>query len=255
MPASLEGGKTAINNFAAGNDAVYAYAEVGKPLGEFYTYLPTYTEQGQPIVDKNGQPVLTTEVKDTGKNFNNDWTGGVTTALTYKGFTLSAALDIRKGGYMFSRTKNLMEFTGNGIITTYNDRKPFIIPNSVVSDGKGSYVPNATPIYLNNNSYQAYFDKSGFGQGGEFYLIDRSYVKVRNITLAWALPKIWVHKLYLSDITMSVFCNNPFVWTASGNNYIDPETSSYGNDLSGQFGELYSNPGCRTYGFNLSVKF
>ncbi|MDD4533991.1 MAG: SusC/RagA family TonB-linked outer membrane protein [Prevotella sp.] len=255
MPASLEGGKTVINNFSAGNDAVYAYAEVGKPLGEFYTYMPTYTDQGQMIVDENGQPVLTTDVKDTGKNFNNDWTGGVTTALTYKGVTLSAALDIRKGGYMFSRTKNLMEFTGNGIITTYNDRNPFVIPNSVVSDDNGGYVTNTTPIYLNNSSYQDYFDKSGMGQGGEFYLIDRSYVKVRNITLAWNLPKAWVRKLYLIDINLSLFCNNPFVWTASDNYYIDPETSSYGNDLSGQFGELYSNPGCRTYGFNVSVKF
>jgi hypothetical protein len=148
-----------------------------------------------------------------------------------------------------------MEFTGNGIITTYNDRNPFVIPNSVVSDDNGGYVTNTTPIYLNNSSYQDYFDKSGMGQGGEFYLIDRSYVKVRNITLAWNLPKAWVHKLYLSDINLSLFCNNPFVWTASDNYYIDPETSSYGNDLSGQFGELYSNPGCRTYGFNVSVKF
>ncbi|MDD2602726.1 MAG: hypothetical protein PHX91_07260, partial [Prevotella sp.] len=96
---------------------------------------------------------------------------------------------------------------------------------------------------------------SGMAKGGEFYLIDRSYVKVRNITLAWSLPKSWVRKTYLSDIALSLFVNNPFVWTASDNLYIDPETSSYGNDIAGQFGELYSNPACRTYGFNLSVKF
>ncbi len=255
MPASLEGGKSVIQNFSAGNDAVYAYAEVGKPIGEFYTQLPTYTESGQLIVDSNGQPIIPNDVVDTGKNFNNDWTGGVTTAFTYKGVTLSAALDIRKGGYMFSRTKNLMEFTGNGLITTYNDRRPFIIPNSVVSDDNGGYVANTTPIYMNNSSYQDYFDASGMAKGGEFYLIDRSYVKVRNITLAWSLPKSWVRKTYLSDIALSLFVNNPFVWTASDNLYIDPETSSYGNDIAGQFGELYSNPACRTYGFNLSVKF
>ena len=31
--------------------------------------------------------------------------------------------------------------------------------------------------------------------------------------------------------------------------------NSYGNDLTGLFGELYSNPACRNFGFNLSVKF
>ena len=255
MPASLEGGKTVIAQFSAGNDAVYMYAEEGKPMGEIYTYLPTYTEDGQPIVDANGMPVLTTEVKDTGKNVNADWTGGVTTALTYKGVSLSAALDIRKGGYMFSRTKNLMQFTGNGDVTTYNDRNPFVIPNSVVSDGNGGYVENTTPIYMNNSSFQDWFNNYGAGEGGEFYLINRSFVKLRNITLAWQLPKAWISKIYLTDVKLSVFCNNVFTWTHKGNRYIDPETSSYGNDLRGMFGELYSNPACRTYGFNVGIKF
>jgi len=264
MPASLEGGKSVIAQFSAGDDAVYMYAEEGKPMGEIYTYMPTYTADGQPIVDENGQPVLTTDVVDTGKNVNADWTGGVTTAFSYKGITLSAALDIRKGGYMFSRTKNLMQFTGNGDITTYNGRNPFIIPNSVVQVGtetnaNGEEVPvyeaNLTPISMLNSSFQDYFNLYGAGQGGEFYLIDRSYVKLRNITLSWQLPKAWVSKIYLTDVTLSFFCNNVFTWTHKDNRYIDPETSSYGNDLRGMFGELYSNPSCRTFGFNVGVKF
>ena len=251
MPSSLEGGKTTIYSFSAGNDAVYMYAEEGKPMGEFYTYLPQYTEDGRPIVDENGQPVLSAEVQDTGKNVNADWTGGVTTALTYQGVSLSAALDIRKGGYMFSRSKNLMQFTGNGEHTTYNGRNPFIIPNSVYADG----TENITPIYLNNSSYQDWYNDYGYGYGGEAYLLDRSYVKLRNITLAWQLPKAWVSKAYLSDITLSLFCNNVFTWTAKDNTFIDPEASTIGNDLEGMFGELYANPACRTFGFNVGVKF
>jgi hypothetical protein len=46
-----------------------------------------------------------------------------------------------------------------------------------------------------------------------------------------------------------------FTWTAKDNYFIDPEVSSYGNDLEGQFGELYSNPSCRVFGCNLNVKF
>ncbi len=258
MPSSLEGGRVAIYSFSAGNDAVYMYAEEGKPMGEFYTYLPQYTEDGKLIVDQNGQPVIGTQVEDTGKNMNSDWTGGVTTALTYKGFTLSAALDIRKGGYMFSRTKNLMQFTGNGTITTYNGRRPFVIPNSVV-EVDGQYVENTTPIYQTDGSYQKYYNDYGYGNAGEAYLLDRSYVKLRNISLSWNLPRTWVSKLSLSNVALTVFCNNVFTWTASSNTFIDPETttvsqSSYG-DLATQFGELYSNPACRTFGANLSVTF
>ena len=260
MPASVEGGKTTIDYFSAGNDAVYFYAEEGKPMGEYYTYMPQYTADGKLIVGEDGLPLLTTDLIDTGKNMNPDWIGGITTALSWKGFTLSAALDIRKGGYMFSRSKNLMQFTGNGEITTYNDRRPFVIPNSVVSDGNGGYVENTTPIFLGGGDlgygdYQDYYNESGWGQGGEAYLLNKSFVKLRNITLAYQLPKALVSKLYLSDITVSLFCNNVFTWTHKSNTFIDPEGSTTGNDLGGQFGELYVNPGCRTFGFNVGVKF
>ena len=256
MPASVEGGKTTIYNFSAGNDAVYFYAEEGNPMGEFYTYMPQYTEDGKLIVGSDGQPILTTELQDTGKNMNPDWIGGVTTAFYYKGLSLSAALDVRKGGYMFSRSKNLMQFTGNGSITTYNQRRPFIIPNSVYEDG----TENTTPIMLGGSDYkvgdyQAYYNDYGWGQGGEAYLVNKSYVKLRNITLAYQLPKSIVNQLYLSDVTLSLFCNNVFTWTHKSNTFIDPESSTRGNDLEGQFGELYVNPSCRTFGFNVGLKF
>lgn len=263
LPEGLDGGKTSIYSFSSGNDAVYMYAEVGKPLGEFYTYLPKYVTDtkspdfGKPIVDSAGQPVLGDEVEDTGFNMNNKWTGGITTSFTYKGITLSAALDIRYGGKMFSRTKNLMQFTGNGKVTEYNERRPFIIPNSVVANGDGTYSPNTTPIYLSNGSYQEYFNTYGWGHGGLSYLINRSYAKLRNISLSWNVPSKWVRSLFLSELQLTAYCNNVFTWTAKDNIYVDPESTTVAGfgDLAYGFGELYSNPSNRTFGFNLKVKF
>ena len=261
LPEELEGGKSVIQRFSAGNDAVYVYAEVGKPMGQFYTYLPKYTDDGKLIVDVNGQPILGTEVEDTGKSMQNDWTGGINTSLSFFGVTLSATLDARLGGYMFSRTKNLMQFTGNGVVTTYNGRNPFIIPNSVVEvegeDGKVSYEPNTTPIYMENSSYQNYFNNYGAAQGGEFYLLDRSFAKLRNISLTWELPKKWLNRISFESIALTAYVNNVYTFTANSNLYIDPETTSYAanGDLAAQFGELYSNPTSRTYGLNVNIKF
>lgn len=257
LPESLEGGRVSIYGFAAGSDDVELYAVEGQPMGQFYTYLPQYTEDGKMIVDGNGFPILGTTLEDTGKNMNNDWTGGITTGLTFKDFTLSAALDIRKGGYMFSRTKNLMQFTGNGVVTTYNNRRPFVIPNSVVANEDGSYSPNTTPIYQYDGSYQTYFNDYGYGSGGEAYLMDRSFVKLRNISLTWNLPKKWVRAMQLNALSLTAFCNNVFMWTASDNRYADPEstTISSADDLASQFGELYNNPSCRVFGCNLNITF
>ena len=260
MPESLEDGKVSIYSFSAGNDAVYMYAEKGKRLGSYYTYLPKYVTDkespyyGSPIVDEHGQPVLGKDVEFTGKDMNHKWTGGVTTSLSAYGVTLSASLDVRYGGYMFSRTKNLMQFTGNSVVTTYNDRKPFIIPGSVVETADG-YAPNTTPIMMTDGSYQTYFNDYGWGAGGEAYLVDRTFVKLRNISLTWSLPKKWMKAIRFTDIALSLFVNNAFTWTAADNYFVDPESTTTGTDLAGSFGELYTNPSCRIYGFNVNLKF
>ena len=150
-----------------------------------------------------------------------------------------------------------MEFTGNGIATTYNGRNPFIIPNSVVDNGDGTYSENTTPIYLADGSYQKYFDGTGAGLGGEFFLIDRSFAKLRNISITWDMPKKWMQKIRLEAISLTAYVNNVATFTAKDNYYIDPEASSYAGDgdLAAQFGELYSNPTSRQYGINVNVKF
>jgi len=266
MPESLDGGRVSIEDFAAGPDAVYMYAEAGRPMGQYYTYLtqrvtdPNSDYYGSLIVDEEGQPILTPDVEDTGLNMNHQWTGGVNTSLSAYGFTLSAALDVRYGGGMFSRTKNLMQFTGNGMMTLYNDRRPFIIPNSVQrvvdeDDNIVGYTENTTALKLSNSSYQNYFNEFGWGHGGMSYLINRTYAKLRNVTLTYDLPRRWVTATRLSGISLSAFVNNAFVWTARDNQYIDPEGSTVGPDLAGQFGELYVNPASRIYGFNVNLKF
>lgn len=260
LPAEL-GEKFEIDRFSTSGtkDVVVLYAEKGKPFGTYWTYVPTYVEDeespyyGNIIVDGDGFPVLSDDLVDSGYNVNYDWTGGLTSSLTYKNLSISASLDVRKGGKMFSRSKNLMEFTGNGLITTYNDRQPFVIPNSAVANGDGTYSENTVPIYLANSSYQDYFDDYGAGEGKLFYFIDRSFVKLRNVSVTYNLPKKKIGPF--QGISVSAFVNNALVWTAKDNYYIDPESTNEGTDTSGLIGETYVNPSCRIWGLNLNVKF
>jgi len=181
---------------------------------------------------------------------------GISTTLKYKSFSLGLDFDIRQGGLMFSRTKNLNYFVGNAIQTTYNDRNPFIVPNSVteVVDSKGvtTYPVNTTPIAVSD--ILTYWD-NGATQMGSSDLIDKSYIKLRSLVIGWELPNSWFRKSLIQGIRVSAYGNNLFVWTPASNTFIDPEVTSFGNDLSGQYGEYSANPSTRRFGFNLMVKF
>ena len=247
------GGEALIYGFSGGTGM---YAVVREPVGVFKSEVPQYTEDGKIVVNsQTGLPVAAEGLQIVG-DMNYDYTMGVSTTLRYKGISLSADLDIRKGGLMYSRTKDITYFTGNAIQTAYNDRNPFIIPNSVnaVTDASGNttYVENTTA--LDNTNIYNYWEAGGSDLESGF-LVDKSYVKLRSVVLSWSLPKKWLAKTFLSDVKLSLYGNNLFIWTPSSNTFIDPELTSFGNDLEGAFGEYSANPSSRRYGFNVSVKF
>lgn len=255
LPDEVSDGKLLVDSFStsAAKDRVNFYIEEGMPYGTYWTYTPMRTDDGKLIVDKYGQAELSEELEYSGFDANYKWTGGISTSLTYKNFSLSASLDARYGGKMFSRSKDIMQFTGNGLVTTYNDRRPFVIPNSVVLDeASGEYVENTTPIQLSDSSLQDYWGW-GADEGRLFYLVDRTFVKLRNVSLTYNLPKKWIGPF--QGIGVSAYVNNALTWTPSSNLYIDPEHTNQGTDRDGLFGETYVNPACRIWGFNLNVKF
>ena len=232
------------------------YAIEGEPLGVFKAYVPQMTEDGKIICDGEGQPLVNPEQQIVG-SMNYKYMMGFTSTLRYKGVSLTANLDVRHGGMLYSRTKDITYFTGNAIQTTYNNRNPFIVPNSVQQIGEDDlgnpiYGENTTP--LDETGIFTYWDAGGSDLDRAF-LVDKSYVKLRNVILSWQLPSQWFSKCFITGVNLSFFGNNLFLWTPKSNTFIDPETSTFGNDLEGNYGEFSANPSSRKFGFNVQVKF
>lgn len=253
LPEEL-GGESSIYGLTGGTGL---YAKVGEELGVFKAYVPLRDPAtGKVVVDNQGLPVRDPKQQIVG-SMNYKYTMGINNTFTYKSVSLSVDVDIRQGGKMFSRTKNVTYFTGNAMQTAYNSRNPWIIPNTVVQNGtdaqgKPVYVDNTTP--LNATSIYKFWDDGGLEMGAGD-LIDKSYIKLRAITLSWTLPKKWLANTFLTDVRLSAFGNNLFLWTPAENTFVDPELTSFGNDLRGNFGEWSANPSSRKFGFNVSVKF
>ena len=252
LPESLGGQATiyAINS----NPSLCAI--VGQPLGTFLAEVPERDPEGHIVVNaQTGMPVAESTPQMVG-DMNSKYTLGINTTLRYKDFSLNFVFDIRQGGKMFSRTKNINYFTGNAIQTAYNDRHIFIVPNSVnkvtASDGTVTYVENTTPV--SQNSICNYFNY-GAEEMGSGWLVDKSFVKLRNVSLSWDMPKTWLARTFLTGVRLSVFGTNLLCWTPDDNSFIDPEITTFGNDLEGNYGEFSANPTSRNFGFNVQVKF
>ena len=141
------------------------------------------------------------------------------------------------------------------------------MPNSVVQVGErkvgvadDGVTPIMEPVYAENTTAISptnlftFWDNGGWDNDAD-YLVDKSYVKLRSVVLSWDLPKKWLASTFLTGVRLSLFGNNLFLWTPSSNTFIDPELTSFGNDLEGNFGEWSANPSSRKFGFNVNVKF
>lgn len=227
------------------------YAIEGDEMGVFKAYTAQTDPNGNVIVDDSGLPVKTGDVVKIG-TMNYKYQMGFGTTLSYKGVSLGINFDYRKGGLMYSRTKDIQYFTGNAMQTAYNDRNPWIIPNSVIDNGDGTYSPNTTP--LNPTNIYNYWN-NGANEMDAAFLVDKTYLKLRSVTLTWDMPSQWFKNIFLTGVSVSLFGNNLWLWTPKSNTFIDPETTSFGNDLEGQFGEYSTNPTSRKLGFNVNIKF
>jgi hypothetical protein len=166
--------------------------------------------------------------------------------------------DIRQGGLMYSRTAEMMYFTGNGPQTTYNDRQPFIIPNSVQRTPSGQYVENTVPISGFANNFNQYFNQTyGAGKFGNLFVIDKSFVKLREVSISYRLPKKLLSKTFIQEADLSLIGRNLLLWTPSSNTFIDPEVTTFSdsNGLEGDYGEYGAIPSTRSYGFSVRLSF
>jgi len=239
------------------NDAYEAefVAIPGEQLGMYRIPDFKYSPDGKIIVGDNGLPVeggkilVGSSVPDFNMSFTNN--------ISYKGFKLSFLIDYQKGGLMYSNTAGATFWSGNNEQSTTNDRRPWVIPNTVteVKDAEGNvtgYEENSTPVVDNWHEYYSANTNKPFEISR---LIPRTFVKLREVSLSYRFNKQILNQTFLSSANVSIFGRNLFLWTPAKNSYVDPETTTWDNDIEGLFGEFNGAPSVRTYGLKLDLTF
>lgn len=241
-------------------------AVVGEPLGMYKAKVPKTNAAGQYIVDSKGYYVESEEQQTIGTS-QRDFIMGLQNKFSYKNLTLSFGFDWKEGGQMYSESKYLSYFTGNGIETTYNDRNAFIIPNSVNEvvnpiTNAVTYVENTTPINTQTGTVSGGSTITGFYNSqnnptiAREFLIDKTFVRLRDLSLTYSIKPKSLKKMGLTAASISVYGRNLMLWTPDGNAYVDPEISTFGSTgIRSEFGESYGTPSQRTYGTTIKLTF
>jgi hypothetical protein len=146
---------------------------------------------------------------------------------------------------MYSRTRSIQRFVGTDPTTLYNDRQPFVVPNSVIENADGSFSENTTPVDV--PTYWGNLPEST-------NMIDASYVKLREVSLTYSIPSNITSKTPFGNIQLGVQGRNLAVWTPSENTYVDPEISNFGNGNTQGY-DWSGSPSFRSYGASLRVTF
>jgi TonB-linked SusC/RagA family outer membrane protein len=238
-----------------GTSSIGFVAIPGKEMGLFKGTVAATDPDGHPVVNAQGLPVFKDAKEIIGSSQNKFRIGGGT-SLSYKGFNLRAAVDYRNGGVMYSRTAEILYFTGNAQQTTYNDRQPFIIPNSVQKMTDGTYVENTVAIAGFSNTMNQYYNQTyNAGKGGAYALVDKTFFKLREVSLSYSLPRTMLANTFINKVDIALVGNNLLLWTPDSNLFIDPEMTTFGNDMAGDFGDYGATPSTRSIGFNVKLGF
>ena len=200
-------------------------------------------DAGQIIVDENGLPQAG-EPQVIGKVSPDFRLGFNTTFELYK-FRLSAVLDWKQGGQIYSGTMGVLDYYGvTQRSADYRKMSEFLFEKSAVKqNADGSYSPNDIKI-KGENAYD-YFNAMNAIDEASVY--DNSFIKLREISLSYPV----FEKSYL-NITASVFARNILLWSQLPG--LDPEATLGNNNMAGAF-ERFSMPGSSSYGFGLTFKF
>ena len=178
---------------------------------------------------------------------NPKWLGSVHTSVTFRKLTVSGLLDIRHGGQTWDGTM--------GALYNFGKHKDTDIRGSNVVFGK-TWLPGPVAGPGAGQSVvldQSWFQNlgSGFGPVATQFVEDASYVKLREIGVAYSLDQSWIQQYGFNSIDLRLSARNLKTWT----NYrgIDPEANLAGASSLIQGVDYFNNPQTRSFVLSIGL--
>lgn len=223
--------------------------EEGEPIGIFYMrkYAGVdpangdalyYLEEGSDQTTNSYSEAADMKVGDP----NPDFYGGLTNSFTYKGFDLRLFLQFVYGNDIYNDAGRFMSANGDWVDNQTRDQM-----------GRWQNPGDITDIP------QARFGESNGTRHSSRYIYDGSYLRLKDITLGYTLPKKVSERFNINRARFYVTALNLLTWTDFP--LYDPEVNHPGVDRTTTEENIrqgiwyYSTPQSKTFTFGVSLTF
>lgn len=165
--------------------------------------------------DVNGDGIIDQYDKVKIGNTTPKWTGGITTNLTWKSLTLNARFDYALGFTVIDWKTPWIMGNMQGTYNTIEDTKQTWSPEN----------PNGIyPMY----TWADQLGKRNYARSSSMFMYNGNYLALRELTLSYRLPSLWVNKVGLSNVELSVTGQNLGYWTEADHMYSPENSDNYG---------------------------
>lgn len=181
----------------------------------------------------------------TGTSASPKFTGGITNTFAYKGFSLSTFFNFVYGNKVYNDSRAY--FDNDGLYDSYNAQVPPSDWTRWTKPGDISTEPKAVQGGNHNSNQQS-----------TRYLENGSYLRLRNVTLGYQLPKDWISSLKIRSARIFVSGDNLVTFTKFTG--VDPEVdlspppNGAGNRVAGG-SSSFKYPISRKLLFGINVGF
>ena len=214
----------------------YKTAGVFQNTAEVQSYLNSDGNMIQPdavpgdlrFVDVNNDGKITSDDRTNIGNGTPDWTFGLNLGAEWKGFDFNLFLQGVSGVDVFDATYRQDMVSGN-------------YPNWMLGRWTGEGTSDRVPrLALGDSKNWVCSD---------IYVQDGSYLRLKNISLGYTLPRALTQKVKINRFRVYVMAENLFTWTKYWG--YDPEIGTSSTSLGVDYG-VYPQARTYTVGFNLS---
>lgn len=262
--------KEVLDELPEGLSVINRFFKEGDRLDAFYGSAFVRTPDGKLVNDAGGRPIVNPVPQFLGYS-NPDWVWGFINKFNYKGFQLMLQFDGRVGGVMENYIRK-QTFRGGRHIETvqgamgdarYQDYlgvKSWEGDGVIISNGVNPQFDAVTGTVLNykvlqfaDNNVKTYLQDyiSRYYNTNEGNLMDKWYMKLREVTLTYALPSKLLGNSFIRSANISMVGRNLLYFVKDKRNK-DVDIDQY---AGGQTGSSLQTPTTRRFGFNINLVF